>query len=138
MSEFSTIGSLRPGLKQVSLKFKVISKSDVREVNSRLDGSLHRVAEAIVGDPSGVVTMTLWDDQIDMIDEDETYVLKNGHTSIFRERLRLNIGRFGSIEKSDEKIEEVNMDNDVSSRTYERRSREYRGRGFTRRGKGRY
>ncbi|MGQ4833764.1 MAG: single-stranded DNA-binding protein [Candidatus Asgardarchaeia archaeon] len=127
--EFSVVSDLRPKLKQVNLKFKVVSKSDVREVSSRLDGSSHRVAEAVVGDETGVIKMTLWDDQIDLIDEGNTYVLKNGYVGFFKNTLRLNIGKYGSIEESDEEIQSVNLDNDLSNRVYERR---YNNRGYNR------
>ncbi len=136
--EFSVVSDLRPKLKQVNLKFKVVSKSDVREVSSRLDGSSHRVAEAVIGDETGVIKMTLWDDQIDLIDEGGTYVLKNGYVGFFKNTLRLNIGKYGSIEESDEEIQSVNLDNDLSSKVYERRynrggynrNRGYSGRSY--------
>ncbi|MHA1860382.1 MAG: single-stranded DNA-binding protein [Candidatus Asgardarchaeia archaeon] len=131
MSGFSVISDLRPKLKQVNLKFKVVSKSDVREVNSRLDDTPHKVSEAVVGDETGVITMTLWDDQIDLLEEGKTYILKNGYIGFFKNTLRLNIGRYGSIENSDEEISDVNLDNDLSQKTYERRygTRSYGGRG---------
>ena len=131
MSGFSMISDLRPKLKQVNLKFKVVSKSDVREVNSRLDDTLHKVSEAVVGDETGVITMTLWDDQIDLLEEGKTYILKNGYIGFFKNTLRLNVGRYGSIENSDEEISDVNLDNDLSQKTYERRygTRSYGGRG---------
>ena len=129
--EFSVVSDLRPKLKQVNLKFKVVSKSDVREVSSRLDGSSHRVAEAVIGDETGVIKMTLWDDQIDLIDEGNTYVLKNGYVGFFKNTLRLNVGKYGSIEDSDEEISSINTENDISQKVYERRYNSgYRNRGY--------
>ena len=127
--EFKVVSELRPKLRNVNLKFKVVSKADEREVNSRLDGSTHRVSEAVIGDETGVVTMTLWDDQIDQLTEDNTYVLKNGYVGFFRNTLRLNIGKYGTIEESDEEIGTVNTENDISSKVYERRYNSNRGYG---------
>ncbi|MCD6483689.1 MAG: single-stranded DNA-binding protein [Candidatus Odinarchaeota archaeon] len=127
--EFKVVSDLRPKLREVNLKFKVVSKTDEREVSSRLDGSTHRVSEAIVGDETGVVTMTLWDDQIDQITEDSTFVLKNGYVGFFKNTLRLNIGKYGSIETSEEEIGTVNTENDISSKVYER---SYNNRGYGR------
>jgi len=127
--EFKVVSDLRPKLREVNLKFKVVSKTDEREVSSRLDGSTHRVSEAIVGDETGVVTMTLWDDQIDQITEDSTFVLKNGYVGFFKNTLRLNIGKYGSIEASEEEIGTVNTENDISNKVYER---SYNNRGYGR------
>mgnify|MGYP000026370763 CR=1 FL=1 len=140
-AEFKVVSELRPKLRNVNLKFKVVSKADEREVNSRLDGSTHRVSEAVIGDETGVVTMTLWDDQIDQINEDNTYVLKNGYVGFFRNTLRLNIGKYGTIEESDEEIGTVNTENDISSKVYERRYNSNRGYGrsnYGSRGRGGY
>jgi len=119
---FSVVSDLKPKAKQVNLKFKVISKADEREVSSQYDGATHKVAEAVVGDETGIVTMTLWDDQISQVEVGKTYVLKNGYVGFFRNTLRLNIGKYGSIEDSDEEIDETNMENDISQRVYQRSS----------------
>lgn len=121
MSEFSVISDLKPKAKQVNIRFKVISKAEVREVNSQYDGASHKVAEAVVGDGTGIITMTLWDDQIDQLEENKSYVLKNGYVGFFRNTLRLNIGKYGSIEESEEEVTEINNDNNLSERVYERR-----------------
>ena len=127
--EFKVVSDLKPKLREVNLKFKVVSKADEREVSSRLDGSTHRVSEAVVGDETGVVTMTLWDDQIDQLTEDSTFVLKNGYVGFFKNTLRLNIGKYGSIESSEEEIGTVNTENDISNKVYERRYNNNRGYG---------
>ncbi|MGQ4913854.1 MAG: hypothetical protein ACP6IU_03775 [Candidatus Asgardarchaeia archaeon] len=130
MSEkFSVVSDLRPNAKSVNLKFKVVSKSEPREVTSRRDGSTHKVVEAIIGDETGIIKMTLWDDQIDMIEENKTYELSNGYVGFFQNTLRLNIGRYGEVKESDEDISEVNMENNMSERVYQRR---FSGRRFDR------
>ena len=67
--EFKVVSDLRPKLREVNLKFKVVEKSEPREVTSQKDGSTHKVAEAVIGDETGNIKMTLWDDQIDMLEE---------------------------------------------------------------------
>ncbi|MGQ4834632.1 MAG: single-stranded DNA-binding protein, partial [Candidatus Asgardarchaeia archaeon] len=84
-----------------------------------------------VGDETGVIKMTLWDDQIDLIDEGNTYVLKNGYIGFFKNTLMLNVGKYGSIEDSDEEISGINTENDISQKVYERRFNSgYRSRGY--------
>ncbi len=132
--QFIKIGNLTANSRNVNLRVKVLSVGEERTVTSRRDDALHRVAEALVGDETGTVLMTLWDDKIDLIREREgsTVVLKNCYVGVFRNSMRLNIGRYGSVEDSSEEIEEVNEENNIS----EKRVREYRRRrGYPRYGR---
>jgi replication factor A1 len=102
---------------------KVVSKNPVREVVSRRDGTSHRVTEALVGDETGTVLLTLWDDTIDSVSDGDVVVVNNGYVRLFRGSMRLNIGRFGSLEASEEDVEEVNTTNNMSDRQYEEERR---------------
>lgn len=121
---FKKIEELNPRSRQVNVIVKAVSKSDVREVTSRSDGSAHRVCEALVGDETGSIYLTLWDDNIDKVNEEDTISIKNGYVSLFRGSMRLNIGRYGSFEKVEEPtISEVNTTNNLSDKTYEQSRR---------------
>jgi replication factor A1 len=127
------IGDLTQYSRKVYTVAQVVSKTDAREVTSRSDMSTHRVAEALVADDSGSVYLTLWDDVIDQVNEDQILKLKDAYVNLFRGSMRLNLGRYGSFEVLDEApFDEVNLDNNLSSRVFER-SRGYRGRGRSRR-----
>ena len=117
--EFSNISDLGPGTRSVNLKIQAIRHTEEREVNSRRDDSSHRVCEVLVGDPSGTVLLTVWDDMIDQVKDDQTYIIKNGYTSLFRGNIRLNIGRYGEIEETEEAVESVNEENAVSDQTFD-------------------
>jgi replication factor A1 len=106
------IGELKPK-ENVDLIFKVLEKNE-----ERMTRSGNRVAEALVGDETGVVIMTLWENDIDKIEEGKTYNLKNGYVTLFKGSMRLTIGRSGSVEEAEEEIEEVNKDNNVSDKTF--------------------
>jgi len=127
----ATVAELKPQMKNVTTHFKVISKGEEREIESRNDGATHRVCDITVGDTSGTVQVPLWDEAIDSIEEGATYNLTNGYTGLFRGNLRLNVGRYGKLEKSEEAIEEVNMDVDMSAEEHEddRPRRSYGGGG---------
>ena len=127
----ATVAELKPRMKNVTISFKVISMGETREIESRRDGSSHRVCDITVGDTSGTVQVPLWDDAIDSIEEGATYNLTNGYTGIFRGNLRLNVGRYGKLDVSEEAIEEVNMDVDMSLEEHEddRPRRSYGGGG---------
>ncbi|MHA3964825.1 MAG: single stranded DNA-binding domain-containing protein, partial [Candidatus Thorarchaeota archaeon SMTZ1-45] len=91
----------------------------------------HRVADATVGDQTGVVQVPLWDSSIDDMKAGSTYTLKNGYTGLFRGNLRLNIGKYGEVTEAEEAIEEVNEEVDMSAEEHEdfRRRRSYGGGG---------
>jgi len=139
------VEGLGPESRQVNVTVKVVSKGQPRETVSRRDGSTHRVVDALVGDETGSVFLTLWDDNIDKVNEGDTINVKNGYVSLFRGSMRLNIGRYGSLETGAQPIENVNADNNLSSKEFpmpERRgypsSRpRYRDEGSGDRGRGR-
>jgi replication factor A1 len=130
----ATVAELKPRMKNLTIKFKVIEKSEQREVTSRRDQETHRVLDAVVGDSTGIVTVPLWDDSIDNIEEGSTYLLKNGYTGLFKGFLRLNIGRYGEIAAAEESIEEVNTEVDMSAEEHEREYRPRRSYGGDRGG----
>ncbi len=127
----ATVAELKPQMKNVTISFKVISMGEEREIESRRDGSSHRVCDVTVGDTSGTVQVPLWDDAIDNVAEGTTYNLTNGYTGLFRGNLRLNVGRYGKLDQAEETIEEVNMDVDMSLEEHEddRPRRSYGGGG---------
>ncbi len=124
----ATIAQLEPRMKNVTIKFKVMDVGDAREVSSRKDGSTHRVADAIVGDESGIVRVPLWDATIDELEVGKTFTLKNGYTGLFKGNLQLNIGRYGELEEAEEAIDEVNEEVDMSAEEHDDpRRRNYGG-----------
>jgi len=127
----ATVAELKPRMKNVTITFKVVATGEEREVSSRSDGATHRVADATVGDSTGIVQVPLWDSSIDDIESGTTYTLKNGYTGLFRGNLRLNIGKYGEVTEAEETIEEVNEEVDMSAEEHEdtRRQRSYGGGG---------
>ncbi len=130
------IENLNPRSRRVYTIVKVTSKNPVREIVSRRDGAAHRVTEALVGDETGAILLTLWDNDIEKINENDTLNINNGYVSLFKGSMRLNIGRYGTVSSSETPIEEVNTDNNLSERQFEeeRRSRDFRRFSSTRYG----
>ena len=115
----SKVESLNPNSRRIDVTIKVVSKNPIREVSSRRDGSTHRVTEALAGDETGAILLTLWDDDIEKVIEDNVFDVKNGYITLFRGSMRLNIGRYGQIEPSEETIETVKTDNNLSDKQFE-------------------
>ena len=138
MEEITKIRDLKPNAKRVNVLAKVVHKSEPKEITTRYGETKH-VTEAVVGDETGVITMSLWDDQANMVDEGETIYVDNGYISLVRGHMRLNVGKYGNIKKSEEEsIEEVNEELDMSAEEHERnyynrRSYNSGGRRFGRR-----
>ena len=99
---------------RVDTTFKVLEKNEPRETRTG-----KRVTEALVGDDSGTVFMTLWEETIDEVDVGKTYTITNGYANLFRGSLRLTTGRMGSLEESEEEVGEVNTENNMSEKRYE-------------------
>jgi replication factor A1 len=134
----SKIEQLKPNTRSVNLMVKVASKGEPRMVS----GGAHRVADILVGDETGAIYLTLWDDAIDRVDEGMVIKIKNGFVSLFRGSMRLNVGRYGSFETVENAPEmNVNTENNLSLVQYEqeerRESRFSRGRSGPRRFEGR-
>ncbi len=124
------ISGLDPYSKQVNATVKVVQKGEARETVSRQDGTTHRVLDALVGDETGVIYMTLWDDNIDKVNEGETLKVNNGYVRPFRGSMRLNIGRYGTLEPAEAPLGDVNTQNNLSDKLVEERPyRSYGGGG---------
>jgi replication factor A1 len=136
-AEMIKVGDLNSYSRRVYTVVKVMSKTEVREVTSRKDMSTHRVAEALVADDTGSVYLTLWDDVLDEIEEDQILNIKDAYVNLFRGSMRLNLGRYGTYEVLEEApFEDVNLDNNLSSKVFEQQRGGYgrqRDRGYGRR-----
>jgi replication factor A1 len=119
LEELMKIAELNPSSRQVHVKFQVIEKGTPNEVVSRKDGSSHRVSEILVGDPSGCVLLTLWNEDIDLVEEGGSYNLLNGYVNVFKDSMRLNLVRYGQLEKTDEEIQ-ASQENNISEKKVER------------------
>jgi replication factor A1 len=114
----ATIAGLEPGMKNVSIIFKIMSISEERSIDSSRDEGAHRVLDAVVGDSTATVLMPIWNETIDLVREGETYILTNGYTGLFKGSLRLHLGKFGSIISADDPIVEVNTRLDMSTKDF--------------------
>ena len=73
---------------------------DVREFQKF--GRPGRVCNGKLKDGSGEVKVTLWNDQIEQVKNDQVVKITNGYTSEWQGQLQVSTGRNGSIEISGE------------------------------------
>lgn len=84
-------------MKGVSIEAKVMEKSETREVMSRFKDETYKVATAVIADDSGTIKLTLWNDQINQVNVDNTVKIEKGYVTSFRGEIQLNTGKFGSL-----------------------------------------
>lgn len=116
--EHLKVGSLKPDLRNLDLTVKMINIGPSRSISSKRGGRQHLIAEALVGDETGSLVLTLWDDQIRRFAADDVVEIRGGYTSLFKGSLRLNVGRSGQIDKTDKQVDEVNTRNNLSEETH--------------------
>ncbi|UCE14490.1 MAG: hypothetical protein JSV04_04760 [Candidatus Heimdallarchaeota archaeon] len=125
-----TISELSPFDRKLQVTFVVIEKGELRTITSRKTNEEHSLADVKIGDTTGTIILTLWDETIDQVDEGSTYVVKNGYVNVFQEHMRLALGKWGSLEDTDVVIDvdSVDMDNNRSEEVHEDRRRRRRQR----------
>ena len=109
------ISQLEPRMSDVKVIFKVVERGETREVVSRRDGTTNRVADVIVGDDTGTVVISAWNETIDKLEPGTTFELTNGHTGLYRGQLRLKMNKESILSEAEESIDEINEESDMSS-----------------------
>ncbi|MCL4324102.1 MAG: single-stranded DNA-binding protein [Candidatus Thermoplasmatota archaeon] len=122
------IKDLTPSSKQVNILAKVVNVGEAKEVMGRY-GESKKVAEAIIGDDSAVVTLSLWNEQIGKIKKDDIILVDNGYVSLVRGHMRLNVGRYGNMNPATDPIDNVNTSVDMSSQEFMSERRSFGGGG---------
>ena len=117
--KFIKIGELSPNIRDVNLVAKVLELGEIRTVTSRNSGEEHQVMDVLIGDDSGVVYFSAWNEQIERIKNEETYQFRQAKTILFKRNIRLSLGRQGFIEDSEDKVDTVNEENNVSSEEHD-------------------
>ncbi|WP_117592816.1 single-stranded DNA binding protein [Haloprofundus halophilus] len=105
------------GLSDVNLKGQVLDSGTVRTF-SRDDGSEGRVSNLALGDPTGRIRVTLWDDKADLAEEfsaGESVEVVDGYVRERDGNLELHVGSRGAIERLDETVQYVPETTDIGS-----------------------
>jgi replication factor A1 len=84
-------------MKKVSVEAKVMEKSDTREVMSRFKDETYKVATALIADDTGTIKLTLWNEQINQVNVNNTVKVENGYVTSFKGEIQLNAGKYGTL-----------------------------------------
>ena len=129
------IEEITPSSKQINVLAKVVSLGEPRDIPSRF-GPNRKVADALIGDETGTVILSLWEDQINQLAKDDIIKMENGYVSFVKSKenpgkghMRLNIGKYGKLEKLSEGVSSVNEEVNLSTAEHDLPDRPPRRRG---------
>jgi replication factor A1 len=88
------VNELKDKAKVDVLELKIIEKQEPRDVRG---GSL-KVCSLTGQDDTGKVTVTLWNEDIDKVNEGDTIIIKNGWAQEYQDAVQVSPGRFGTLE----------------------------------------
>ena len=111
------VEDLSLGLSDVNLRGKLLDTDSVRTFD-RDDGSEGKVANLTVGDETGRVRVTLWDDRADLAEELDAGISVEVVDGYVRERdgsLELHVGNRGAVEEIDEEVSYVPESTDIAA-----------------------
>jgi replication factor A1 len=109
LAEEGTIESLSLGQSDVSVRGKVLGVEPVRTFD-RNDGSEGRVSNLVLGDETGRVRVTMWDEQADTVEELSEGISVEVVDGYVRDRdgtLELHVGSRGAIKEITEDVSYV-------------------------------
>jgi replication factor A1 len=92
----SFIGGLRAGMKHVNLSAKVLEISKSVSVSTRF-GTSAVVANALIGDKTGTIKLTLWNEQIGSVSVGDNVQIRDAQAFTFKGEKQLRIGRKGTL-----------------------------------------
>lgn len=92
------ISELKPGMGNVNLEAEVVEVKTPREINKY--GRNLRVADVILRDDTGTITLALWNENIEKVSEGKKVKLENGYVNTWQDNIQLTLGKFGKISEA--------------------------------------
>jgi replication factor A1 len=89
------ISDLKPGTGSVNIEAEVVSVEAPREINKY--GRKLRVANATIKDDTGSISLVLWNEQIDKVQEGSRVKIENGYVNEWQSTPQLTLGKFGTL-----------------------------------------
>ena len=90
------VSELKAGQGKVDVEAVIKSKAEPRVFNKY--GKDLKVANAVVSDETGEISLSLWNDDIDKVNVGDKIKITNGYVSEFNGQKQLTSGKFGKME----------------------------------------
>ena len=126
------VDELTPRTSRVNMPVKVISLDEPRSMDN---GTM--ICEGLVGDETGTVIMSFWNDEIETAQKDIILELKDARANLVRGHMRLSLGKKGSMNESKDSIDTIKESVNLSDLEYEMPRMGGRGGGGGRGGRSR-
>jgi len=103
------IADIKEGMGDVNIVGRLLNASDIKTFDRR-DGTQGRVCNILIGDDTGKIRVTLWDDKTDIkneLQEDETVEVINGYAKVnnFSQQVEIQVGNHTVVRKSNAQID---------------------------------
>ena len=108
------IDELTPRTGRVNMPVKVLSLEEPRSMDN---GTV--ICEGLVGDETGTVIMSFWNDECETVENGMTINLKDARANLVRGFMRLSLGKKGSMTVSDNSLESIKESINLSDLEYE-------------------
>jgi replication factor A1 len=95
-TENPRIKDLKSGMKRIDLKARILEIPKPKSVFTRF-GNSATITNAKITDETGIIRLSLWNDQIDTVSMGDIIQVKNGHVVTFRGERQLRIGKRGYL-----------------------------------------
>ncbi|KAL7243704.1 hypothetical protein ACSBR1_016010 [Camellia fascicularis] len=124
---FVKVDQLKPGTNGHTLIVRVLSSNTVLQKKGRnpqltrggAAAAQTRIAECLIGDETGTILFTARNDQVDLMKEGATVILRNAKIDMFKGSMRLAVDKWGRIEVTEPAQFVVKDDNNLSLVEYE-------------------
>lgn len=108
------IDELTPRTGRVNMPVKVLSLEEPRSMDN---GTV--ICEGLVGDETGTVIMSFWNDECETVENGMTINLKDARANLVRGFMRLSLGKKGSMTVSENSLESIKESINLSDLEYE-------------------
>jgi replication factor A1 len=107
--KFTQITDVRADMSDINVSGRVLDIGEIRTFEKK-DGTTGRVGNLLLGDSTGKIRLTLWDEKTSFLDEvdfDETIEVLHAYSreNAFNQQVELNLGNRGIIQRSEKEIE---------------------------------
>ena len=93
---------------------KVLSLEEPRAMDN---GTM--ICEGLVGDETGTVIMSFWNDECEVVSSGMTIDLKDARANLVRGHMRISLGKKGSMKESETSLESIKESVNLSDLEYE-------------------
>ena len=93
---------------------KILSLEEPRSMDN---GTV--ICEGLVGDETGTVIMSFWNDECEAVENGLTIDLKDARANLVRGHMRISLGKHGSMKKAKSALETIKESINLSDIEYE-------------------